>query len=63
MMTAQKARILVLGATGYVGRHLVKALATADRAEPVAASRREGSGLRRVDAADPASLRAALAGA
>ncbi|RAR52628.1 nucleoside-diphosphate-sugar epimerase [Paraburkholderia unamae] len=63
MMTAQKARILVLGATGYVGRHLVKALAAADWAEPVAASRREGSGLRRVDAADPASLRAALAGA
>jgi nucleoside-diphosphate-sugar epimerase len=56
-----KARILVLGATGYVGRHLVKALGRADWAEPVAASRREGSGLRRVDATDPASLAAALA--
>ncbi|MEX3687321.1 NAD-dependent epimerase/dehydratase family protein [Paraburkholderia sp. BR14263] len=56
-----KARILVLGATGFVGRHLVKALSRTEWAEPVAASRREGSGLRRVDAADPASLAAALA--
>ncbi|WP_321898489.1 NAD(P)-dependent oxidoreductase [Paraburkholderia heleia] len=56
-----KARILVLGATGFVGRHLVKALSRAEWAEPVAASRRQGSGLRRVDAADPASLAAALA--
>lgn len=56
-----KARILVLGATGYVGRHLVQALAAADWAEPVAASRREGSGMRRVDAANAASLGAALA--
>jgi 2-alkyl-3-oxoalkanoate reductase len=55
-----KTRILVLGATGYVGRHLVKALAHTDWAEPVAASRREGSGVRRVDAADCASLAAAL---
>ncbi|WP_322034092.1 NAD(P)-dependent oxidoreductase [Paraburkholderia sp. J76] len=56
-----KARILVLGATGFVGRHLVKALSSTDWAEPVAASRREGNGVRRVDAADPASLAAALA--
>ena len=56
-----KARILVLGATGFVGRHLVKALSSTEWAEPVAASRREGSGVRRVDAADPASLAAALA--
>ncbi|TDG08294.1 NAD(P)-dependent oxidoreductase [Paraburkholderia guartelaensis] len=56
-----KARILVLGATGFVGRHLVKALSNTEWAEPVAASRREGSGVRRVDAADPASLAAALA--
>jgi nucleoside-diphosphate-sugar epimerase len=56
-----KARILVLGATGYVGRHLVKALAGSDWAEPLAASRRETSGVRRVDALDAASLAAALA--
>ncbi|WP_028205855.1 NAD-dependent epimerase/dehydratase family protein [Paraburkholderia nodosa] len=56
-----KARILVLGATGFVGRHLVKALNSTEWAEPVAASRRQASGLRRVDAADPASLAAALA--
>ncbi|MCP3726482.1 SDR family oxidoreductase [Paraburkholderia sp. CNPSo 3272] len=56
-----KARTLVLGATGFVGRHLVKALNSTDWAEPIAASRRQGIGLRRVDAADPASLAAALA--
>lgn len=58
-----KARILVLGATGYVGRRVVQALAGTDWAEPVAASRRTGSGLRRVDAVDAASLGDALADA
>jgi 2-alkyl-3-oxoalkanoate reductase len=57
-----KTRILVLGATGYVGRHLVAALAGTDWAEPIAASRREGPGVQRVNAADSASLAAALAG-
>lgn len=55
-----KARILVLGATGFVGQRVVAALAAGDWAEPVAASRREGPGLRRVNALDAASLGAAL---
>ncbi|WP_322013173.1 NAD-dependent epimerase/dehydratase family protein [Paraburkholderia sp. J12] len=56
-----KARILVLGASGYVGRRMVAALANTDWAEPVAASRRSGRGVRQVDAVDAASLSAALA--
>lgn len=56
-----KARILVTGATGYIGRHVVQALAASDWAEPIAASRRTGPGLRAVDALDVTSLGAALA--
>lgn len=56
-----KNRILVLGATGFVGRLVVKALAASDWAEPVAASRRAGNGIERVDGADAVSLGAALA--
>lgn len=55
-----KARILVPGATGFVGARVVAALAASGWAEPVAASRREGNGLRRVDALDAASLGAAI---
>lgn len=58
-----KARILVLGASGYVGRRVVHSLSLSDWAEPVAASRRTGNGVRRVDALDAASLCAALADA
>jgi 2-alkyl-3-oxoalkanoate reductase len=56
-----KARILVLGANGYVGRRVVAALAGTDWAEPVATSRRSDSGVRQVDAADAASLGAVFA--
>ncbi|RKP53608.1 NAD-dependent epimerase/dehydratase family protein [Pararobbsia silviterrae] len=54
-------RILVLGATGFVGRRIVDALARTDWAEPVAAARRAREGAIGVDAADTASLSAALA--
>ncbi|VVE50063.1 NAD-dependent epimerase/dehydratase family protein [Pandoraea anhela] len=56
-----KARILVTGATGFIGRHVTNALAASDWAEPVAASRRADAGMRAVDALSPASLVAALA--
>ncbi|AJP58923.1 capsular biosynthesis protein [Pandoraea vervacti] len=56
-----KARILVTGATGFIGRHIVAALAASDWAEPVAASRRAQAGLLAVDALSSASLGAALA--
>jgi nucleoside-diphosphate-sugar epimerase len=56
-----KTRILVLGASGYVGRCVVQALAATDWAEPVAAGRRAAAGVRAVDAASAASLGAALA--
>lgn len=52
-----KTRVLVLGATGYVGRHVVQALAATDWAEPIAASRR---GAVPVDAANTAALANAL---
>lgn len=56
-----KMRILVLGATGFVGRLVVKSLAASDWAVPIAASRRAGKGVERVDGTDAASLTAALA--
>lgn len=58
-----KARILVTGATGFIGRHIVNALAASDWAEPIAASRRADAGMRAVDALSAASLGAALADA
>lgn len=58
-----KARILVTGATGFVGRRIVQALAASDWAEPVAASRHAGKGLRQIDPLDAGSLGAALADA
>jgi nucleoside-diphosphate-sugar epimerase len=48
-----KMRVLVLGATGYVGRHIVQALAATDWAEPIAASRHGAVAL---DATDTAAL-------
>jgi nucleoside-diphosphate-sugar epimerase len=56
-------RVLVLGATGYLGQRLVKLLANTTWAEPVAASRgytAPGLQTLRVDARDPARLAAAL---
>jgi 2-alkyl-3-oxoalkanoate reductase len=52
-----KTRVLVLGATGYVGRHIVQALAGTDWAEPIAASRR---GPLPLDATDASALASAL---
>jgi nucleoside-diphosphate-sugar epimerase len=52
-----KMRVLVLGATGYVGRHLAQALAATDWAEPIAASRRGAVAL---DATDTTALIPAL---
>ena len=39
-MSMPKQRVLVLGAGGFVGRHVMAALATSDWATPVAAVRR-----------------------
>ncbi len=50
-------RVLVLGANGFVGRHVVRALAESGWATPVAAGRRE------VDARDEAAISSALHGA
>jgi nucleoside-diphosphate-sugar epimerase len=61
--------VLVLGADGFIGRHVVAALAASDWAEPVAAGRRavpvQPGPIRRVrfDATDATALRAALSGA
>ncbi len=52
-----KLRVLVLGATGYVGQHIVQALAATDWAEPIAAARRGAVAL---DATDAAALAAAM---
>jgi nucleoside-diphosphate-sugar epimerase len=47
-------RVLVLGATGYVGRHIVSELGEHSWAEPIAASRRGSA--RRLDATQAAGL-------
>ncbi|HEX7748506.1 MAG TPA: NAD-dependent epimerase/dehydratase family protein [Bordetella sp.] len=52
-----KMRVLVLGATGYVGRHIVQTLAATDWAEPIAASRHGAVAL---DATDTTALIPAL---
>ena len=62
------ARIVVLGADGFIGRRMLAALAESGWATPVAGVRRPGTspaGIERVavDATDPASLKSALAGA
>jgi nucleoside-diphosphate-sugar epimerase len=59
--------ILVLGASGFIGQRVVKALAASDWAVPVSASRRAmpaGSGTRHIqlDATDAKQLSAAMAG-
>ena len=62
-----RARIVVLGAGGFIGRRIVAALAAGDWAQPVAALRspRPGGDVEQVtvDATSADSLRAALAGA
>lgn len=58
-------RVLVLGATGYVGQRLVNLLANTSWAEPAGASRgytAPGLESLRVDTRDPASLAVALRG-
>lgn len=61
-------RILILGADGFVGRHVVAALAREPGVEPVALVRRatdalpSGTTVRRADATDPVALRRALEG-
>jgi len=66
-----KQRILVLGASGFIGRRLFRALATSDWASPVAGSRRTmdspGRGMDepssiRVDATNPGQVERALKG-
>ncbi len=61
------ARIVVLGADGFIGRRVVAALTDSGWATPVAASRRAvaANGIARVqvDATDAAALKAALQGA
>jgi nucleoside-diphosphate-sugar epimerase len=63
---AAAAQVVVIGAGGFVGRHLVRGLAATAEFRPVAASRRPiGADVewRRCDATDVAALSAALAGA
>ncbi len=61
-------RVLVLGASGFIGSRIVAALAASDWAMPVAASRSggaQGPGVGetlRVDARDPAGMQTALRG-
>lgn len=61
-------RVLVLGASGFIGGHVVAALAASGWAVPIAASRRGAAAAapavqtRRLDARDPAAMAQALAG-
>lgn len=62
-----KHAVLVLGATGFIGRRVVASLAASDWAQPIAAVRRAGTedaGVphRLVDVTDSASLNRAVAG-
>jgi nucleoside-diphosphate-sugar epimerase len=66
--TAKRERILVLGASGFIGKHVVKALCASDWAHPVATHFRtplqlvEPVEILPVDARDAAALRRAVAG-
>ncbi len=55
--------VLVVGATGFIGAAACRALSAAPDVAVIAASRRPGPGVRVIDPADPASLKAAAAGA
>jgi nucleoside-diphosphate-sugar epimerase len=64
--TSNKRRVLVLGASGFIGRHIVRMLASSDWALPVAASHRASIELGipleivQLDARKPAALQEAL---
>ena len=62
-------RVMVLGADGFIGRHLVRALAASDWASPIAAGRRPAPaggdgriGRIQIDATDQTALQSALQG-
>jgi nucleoside-diphosphate-sugar epimerase len=52
--------VLVLGASGFIGRNVVAALERDRRYQPIAASRRLKPGVQSVDATNPDALRSAL---
>lgn len=62
----QRVRVLVLGASGFIGRQVVAALAASDWATPVGARRRPvpagQSDIVQLDATDGAAVRRAMAG-
>jgi nucleoside-diphosphate-sugar epimerase len=55
--------VLVLGASGFIGARLVAALSASAAYQPIAASRRPGSGGLVLDATDPAAMQSAVRGA